>query len=426
MWNCLRLLAIGMMVALASGPAWAATVYADSYGYNTTDATTALQSAINSGADTVIVRNMGSPWYVRPIYLASNQHIIFNDGVVVQAKSGSFTGTHDCLFSASAKTNITLDGYGATFRMNKADYIPYGGEWRHGINVLSSSNVSINGLRIENTGGDGIYLGKTGTTLYNSNITVKDVVSAGNYRQGLSIISVDGLLVQNSQFINTSGTAPSAGMDFEPNGATQRLANINVRGTTISGNDGWGILVWAYYMKNTSTPISMTITNSTIVSDGVCVYDRSSGAAPRTDAPTGNIYLRGVDITGSYSIQAGMQINVFRVHAADANADDMVDVGDMGILATNYGRTGATWSAGDFNADGVVDVGDLGILASQYGWSGGAGGAAGIPAAVPEPAGSVVLLVGLFAIRRRRGHRLRRQSRSAYVAYSRPSPTIVR
>jgi hypothetical protein len=52
----------------------------------------------------------------------------------------------------------------------------------------------------------------------------------------------------------------------------------------------------------------------------------------------------------------------------DANGDGKVDVGDLGILAANYGLTaGATWAKGDFNGDGKVDVGDLGILAANYG-----------------------------------------------------------
>jgi hypothetical protein len=51
----------------------------------------------------------------------------------------------------------------------------------------------------------------------------------------------------------------------------------------------------------------------------------------------------------------------------DANGDGRVDVGDLGILAANYGGTGKTRAQGDFNGDGVVDVGDLGILAANYG-----------------------------------------------------------
>jgi hypothetical protein len=45
-----------------------------------------------------------------------------------------------------------------------------------------------------------------------------------------------------------------------------------------------------------------------------------------------------------------------------------VDVGDLGILAANYGGSGKTWAEGDFNNDGLVDVGDLGILAANYGY----------------------------------------------------------
>ncbi|NLE28536.1 MAG: hypothetical protein GX629_02560 [Phycisphaerae bacterium] len=59
----------------------------------------------------------------------------------------------------------------------------------------------------------------------------------------------------------------------------------------------------------------------------------------------------------------------------DANGDRMVNVGDLGILAANYGRNlkvegvdSPLWrSYGDFNGDGVVNVGDLGILAANYG-----------------------------------------------------------
>jgi uncharacterized protein (DUF2141 family) len=51
----------------------------------------------------------------------------------------------------------------------------------------------------------------------------------------------------------------------------------------------------------------------------------------------------------------------------DANGDGLVDVGDLGILAANYGGSGKSWAQGDFNGDGLVDVGDLGILAAHYG-----------------------------------------------------------
>jgi hypothetical protein len=72
--------------------------------------------------------------------------------------------------------------------------------------------------------------------------------------------------------------------------------------------------------------------------------------------------------TGSNGWLVVDNIHVVAVPDGDANADGVVDVGDLGILAANYGKTsGATWADGDFNGDGVVDVGDLGILAANYG-----------------------------------------------------------
>jgi hypothetical protein len=53
----------------------------------------------------------------------------------------------------------------------------------------------------------------------------------------------------------------------------------------------------------------------------------------------------------------------------DANLDGLVDVGDLGILAANYGSTLAGWCMGDFTGDGCVDVGDLGVMAANYGSS---------------------------------------------------------
>lgn len=51
-----------------------------------------------------------------------------------------------------------------------------------------------------------------------------------------------------------------------------------------------------------------------------------------------------------------------------------MDVGDLGILAANYGQSGRSWKLADFNGDGMVDVSDLGILAANYGR--GTGGSA--------------------------------------------------
>ena len=92
------------------------------WGFDPADATVALQGAIHSGARTLIVEDMGAPWITDKLTLASDLKMVFEPGVVVQAKRGAFRGGGDCLFSAALKTNITLIGHGATLRMWKQDY----------------------------------------------------------------------------------------------------------------------------------------------------------------------------------------------------------------------------------------------------------------------------------------------------------------
>ena len=69
------------------------------WGFNEVDATTCLQNAVNSGVKVLYVPNMGTPWYVEPIFLESNQEIIFESGVIIKAKEGSVQGGGDAFFS---------------------------------------------------------------------------------------------------------------------------------------------------------------------------------------------------------------------------------------------------------------------------------------------------------------------------------------
>ena len=68
------------------------------WGFQPEESTKALQAAINSGAEKVIVEKMQSPWIVDRIKLAGNQELVFEKGVVVLAKKGAFHGPGDSLF----------------------------------------------------------------------------------------------------------------------------------------------------------------------------------------------------------------------------------------------------------------------------------------------------------------------------------------
>lgn len=212
-------------------------VDASSFGFDPVDATDALQKALDLGPARVHVPNMGNDWIVRPLFVRkSNMELQFDNGVVVTAKPGAFPDESDCLFTVAYENNVTFTGYGATLRMQKAEYTT--GEWRMGIRMYGGSGNTVRGLTIRDTGGDGIYVGASGAT----NTTIKDVVCINNKRQGISVISARNLLIDNCTLINTNGTAPAAGIDFEPNSDTDVLDNCTVRKCIFAGNAGGGLL----------------------------------------------------------------------------------------------------------------------------------------------------------------------------------------
>jgi hypothetical protein len=233
------------------------------WGFNPTDSTAALQAAINSGAKKLIVENMGAPWIVDKLQLASDQQVVFRRGVVVQAWRGAFKGGGDSLFSASLKTNITLTGYGAVLRMWKQDYddkAQYAhAEWRHVLNFHSCSGVRVTGLTLADSGGDGIYLGVAQRGVPCSDVLIKDVVCDNNYRQGISVISARNLLIENCVLKNTSGTAPMAGIDFEPNDESEELTHCVMRNCVSENNRGCAYAFYLPMLRGASKPLSIRL-----------------------------------------------------------------------------------------------------------------------------------------------------------------------
>jgi hypothetical protein len=89
----------------------------------------------------------------------------------------------------------------------------------------------------------------------------------------------------------------------------------------------------------------------------------------------------------------------------DADADNDVDIADLGILASNWQQPGGLFD-GDFDASGRVDIADLGILASNWQVGVGSGpslaealAAVGLPGnSVPEPGTLLPTLAGPVAL----------------------------
>lgn len=264
---CLLLLAVVLTLGFIPSAFAEDSVIASSFGWNAEDATDALQKAIDSGAKKVVVDKQAGPWNVKTIVLRNDMELVLQEGAEILAKQGEFKNKGDVLIRVQNVKNVAIrgEGKGATIRMRKQEYWnePYEkSEWRHGVSILSSENVTLENLTIAETGGDGVYLGVSGgngKSIPCKNITMKNVDCVANNRQGVSVISVDGLLMEDCLLRDTIGTAPEAGIDFEPNKKEEQITNVVMRRVKCINNHGDGVAFYLVNLRDWGAKLSFTI-----------------------------------------------------------------------------------------------------------------------------------------------------------------------
>jgi parallel beta-helix repeat protein len=165
------------------------------------------------------------------IILKSNMTLSLASGAVLKCITNS--GTQGDMIRVRGLSNVTISGPG-TVQGDRATHTGPPSEGYMCIAINTSSNITVSGVTCRDSWSDGIYV-SDGC----ANITVSSVVCDNNRRQGMSITSVKGMLVQNSTFSNTHGTDPQCGIDVEPN-AGQACYDVHVTGCTFFGNVGGG------------------------------------------------------------------------------------------------------------------------------------------------------------------------------------------
>jgi hypothetical protein len=297
------------------------------WGFDAHDSTTFLQDAINSKVKRLIIDRQASPWVTRPLSGVSNQEIVFESGTELVALKGAYRARGDCLLTFSRCEHVTLRGEKTdagelpVIRMHKDDYQSAAyqkSEWRHGLAFLACRDVRIEDLRIEKTGGDAIYLGTTPDKTPNRDITIRGVDCNDNHRQGISVISAENLLIDHCQLRNTKGTAPQAGIDFEPNEPSDVLLNCVVKNSVASGNAGTAYQICTQLLTGSSKPISIVL--ESCISRGNAQHAVHLCSAPN-DPPAGRLQITHFLADGDAMSGLAVQFNPY-----DAIRIDLDDV----------------------------------------------------------------------------------------------------
>ena len=117
------------------------------------------------------------------------------------------------------------------------------GEWGHGVDIVSSQHIVVENVVAKDFWGDGFSI--TDSNLQpktrTQDIVLNNVVADGNRRQGLSILDGEKIKVLHSEFKNTGGTLPGAGLDVEPEDG-ESVHDLEVAYTKFSGNANAAVL----------------------------------------------------------------------------------------------------------------------------------------------------------------------------------------
>jgi hypothetical protein len=224
------------------------------------DDTAAFQAAINSLPSTGGTVTVPAGTYlidaVRTIKLRGLMHLQMSPDAKLVAKPNS----------ADKYTVLVIYGIndvevsGGQIVGERDRHLGTTGEGGHGIRISGGQRITIRDIHISKGWGDGISVGPKPATpyVYARDVVIANVVCTENRRNALSIGSVIGMKVYDSEFSNTNGTTPQCGIDVEPaqsstNPGYEYNDLVWIENCVFRGNAKYGINVWKNARRLTVT-----------------------------------------------------------------------------------------------------------------------------------------------------------------------------
>ena len=285
-----------------SYPSGAYVLNQNSFSNNIEKNTNLLQNVLNTNK-TVVLPNITLLVAKGGITLNSNNTLVFQSDSKLIIEKNNLPSYE--LIKIHNVSNVQI--INANLEGDRNNHIGSKGEWGYGISIRNSSNVLINNFRIENFWGDGIAIGY-GVTKSSRNIVIKNGYLDNNRRNGLSVMNVVGLTVNNVLVSNTNGINPMFGVDFEPNNIHDNLNSISLNNIYSFNNANGGLMLTFSKLKSkTKKNVSFTLNNFTDIGspNGLML------AGVPKDAPglEGNISISNVILDGNKNPITGRTVN---------------------------------------------------------------------------------------------------------------------
>ncbi|WP_159016117.1 right-handed parallel beta-helix repeat-containing protein [Cognatiluteimonas profundi] len=283
------------------------------------DDTLALQRAVDAlPSDGGTVRVGPGNYLVDParsLRLRSRMHLQLAPGATLVAKSNALERAYVVLIQDAHDVEVS----GGAIVGDRDRHLGLGGEWGHGLTSRGSSAVTIRDIRISRCWGDGISIGadasRPGRPVPTSrDVVVARVVCVGNRRQGLTIGRSQNVRVYDSEFSDTGGTAPQAGIDIEPDSPSD-AGDIRIERCLVRNNRGpgiqvyrrvWGVTIADCTIAGNQAPGIVVVGARDSVIAGNRIHDnRQPGISLRGNAVGVEIRGNQFDANGMETLNAG-------------------------------------------------------------------------------------------------------------------------